>query len=621
MSETLSSWLGQALPARQSTPLDQYSESFVVHEGESLHFSFRTWADWPNADRAALITVRVEDSDGNEVEIPEWPSISRRHGQYKYVAPGSEYSPARTGLSVLVPAGGVTLTLTGRAWRREVTTSLAGPPAVTRTDRPGAGWRERLGSFTRLEPGTSALTVEIRRLSGESKKGALRAAVEFIDEDFGPLLPAFGQPVDRANGTVTTFTADPQEPERYTAQMDIPEGATHIRWRFAKDEGTVSLHGAPQIDCEVRERDTLDDFLADLRDGQPLILIDSTAPPLGSGTITIRPNNLANMYASFGIAVISVGFGRLRGNRRRQSEYIFQAGREEMEDVVAAVAGQGRKRRCIYVCSSFASTLAVGRTDFLKMHSWSVLYEIRDNMEEFNRVGYSKWYSPPSEVLQCLKSDKISTVSPGLAAKVAAIAPGCEAVVSPNAIMTRFVEASVPMRDLELVEERRLQGIVGYVGHLTDAWFDWHRYLYAASQLPSTRFELVGPGVPEYIKLPSNVTYYGAVKQDELAAIAQRWAVGVIPFIDSPLTLGVDPNKLFEYCAWGLRTVSARMGSIDDCPTAVTYSSAGTFVSEIERALARPWLQEELDAAAEFLTHSTWRTRAVQTLELMGMHL
>lgn len=359
--------------------------------------------------------------------------------------------------------------------------------------------------------------------------------------------------------------------------------------------------------------------MQDLAEGQSLVLIDSTAPPLGSGTITIRPNNLANMYASLGIAVISVGFGRLQGNRRRQSPLVFQAGREEIEDVVAAVAAEGGMRQCVYVCSSFASTLAVGRSDLLKMNGWKVLYEIRDNMEEFNRVGYSKWYSPSSEVLQCLKSDQITTVSPALAAKVSAIAPGRSAVVSPNAIMSRFIDSSLSMRDLELVESRRAQGVVGYVGHLTDAWFDWHRFLYAAAQLPSTRFELVGPGIPNYISLPSNVTHLGAVKQDELAEIGLRWSVGLIPFIDSPLTLGVDPNKLFEYCAWGLRTVSARMGSIDDCPTAVTYDSAEAFVAEIERALATPWSQEELDAASTFLETSSWRTRALQTLDLMGV--
>ena len=39
------------------------------------------------------------------------------------------------------------------------------------------------------------------------------------------------------------------------------------------------------------------------------------------------------------------------------------------------------------------------------------------------------------------------------------------------------------------------------------------------------------------------------------------------------------------------------MGSIDDCPTAVTYDSADGFVAEIEKALTTPWSQQELDAA------------------------
>lgn len=620
MAETLSTWFSEPLVEPDDSLLEEYSESFVVHEGEWVQTTFSTWADWPNIDRAALITVRVDDAQGNEIAVPDWPSVSPRLGQYKYVEPGSRFSPGRTRIAVTIPAGGVRLHLAGRPWRRGVTTFLAKPRSLQRTDGPDSSWRDRLGSFRELEPGTVAATVTTTIIGGGGKAEERRAALHFVRDDFGPLLPAFGQTVDRVNGAVTKFVKDPSEPRRYVAQFPVPEGATHLRWSFAgPDAEQIATVGEPTVECTTFAGDTLQDFVADLAEGQSLVLIDSTAPPLGSGTITIRPNNLANMYASMGIAVISVGFGRLQGNRRRQSPLVFQAGREEIEDVVALVAAEGRARQCVYVCSSFASTLAVGRSDLLKMNGWQVLYEIRDNMEEFNRVGYSKWYSASSEVLQCLKSDQITTVSPALAAKVAAIAPGRRAVVSPNAIMSRFIDGSVSMRDLELVEDRRAQGIVGYVGHLTDAWFDWHRFLYAAARLPSTRFELVGPGIPNYISLPSNVTHLGAVKQDELAKIGLRWSVGLIPFIDSPLTLGVDPNKLFEYCAWGLRTVSARMGSIDDCPTAVTYDSADGFVAEIERALATPWSQEELDAASTFLAASSWQARAIQTLDLMGV--
>lgn len=620
MASTLSEWFGAALDVEEDTPLDRYTETLAVHAGETVHVAFATWADWPNVERAALITLRVEDDNGREVSMDGWGSVSPKVGPFRYVEPGSRLSPGRTHLTVTIPEGGCVLRLAGRSWVRGVRTFLAHPRTLQRWDNPAAGWREKLGAFTKLEPGTTSVSIRATLVGGDSSIDERRTAVEFVTDSVGPRLPAQGQTVDRANGAVTKFVRDPESPRDFIADVPVPEGATHMRWRWASpDADQIQTVGSPVVECVTAPRDTLADFLEDLDDEQTLVLIDSTAPPLGSGTITIRPNNLANLYASLGVAVISIGFGRLRGNRRRQAPLIFQAGREEMESVVAQVADQGRRRRCVYVCSSFASTAAVGRTDMLKMYDWSVLYEIRDNMEEFNRVGYSKWYSAPSEVLQCLKSDRISTVSPALAAKVAAIAPGRKAVVSPNAIMSHFIDASVPMRDLALVEERRRAGVVGYVGHLTDAWFDWHRFLYAATQLASTRFELVGPGIPNYISLPPNVTYLGAVKQTELAQIAQRWAVGVIPFVDSPLTLGVDPNKLFEYCAWGLRTVSARMGSIDECPTAVSYETAEAFVAEIERALATPWSQEELDAAAEFLTVSSWRTRATQTLDLMGV--
>lgn len=616
---TVTEWLRAGLE-NPGLPIDQWGQDYSVHEGEKFDLRVTTWSDRPNIDKAALLVFRVEDQFGNEVTLDDPFARSTAVGYYRYVVTGNSVDPATTTLSLTIPSGGRRLFVAGHKWRNDTQTLMLGEEAIHRADAPGASWREALDSFTGVPEGTVEMTVHQRLENLRKADKEHRARLEFVNSQTGLLLPEHGQRVDSRHGSYTTFTRDETRgPDNYTATFRVPEGTTHVRWRFPSQK--VWSLAKPEISVLAHHRDTLDNFMNDLDDGQMLILIDSTAPPLGSGTITIRPNNMANMYASLGIGVISVGFGRLQGNRRRQAEHIFQAGREEMDSVIARVARESERRRCIYICSSFASTTAVGRTDVLKLHGWDVLYEIRDNMEEFNRVGYSQWYSSGAEILQCVKSDRITAVSPALAEKMTAIAPGVQVVVSPNAIMRRFVDGSVDMRKIESVEARRLSGRIGYVGHLTEAWFDWHRFLLAAEALSTNEFEIVGPGLPEYIELPPNVTYLGPKKQDELAVLAQRWSVGIIPFIDSPLTLGVDPNKLFEYVAWGMRTVSARMGSIEDCPTAVAYDSDESFVEALRDALHRPWSQTELDAANAFLNESTWDARARQTLALLEVEL
>ncbi|MDO4717569.1 MAG: hypothetical protein Q4B08_08400 [Propionibacteriaceae bacterium] len=400
----------------------------------------------------------------------------------------------------------------------------------------------------------------------------------------------------------------------------LPEGTRSVTVTPFKARKEAAVSAYLSIASRGAKADSLAAFLTELPDGAPLILIDSTAPALGSGLITIRPNNLTMQYSAMGYGVVSVGYGSLQGMERRPGPLIYQAPRAEFERVVATVAGEIKHRRCLYVCSSFPSAQAVAALDTLSGHGWRTLYEIRDDMEEFKRVGYSQWYTAESETLICQRADHITTVSPALSAKARTLSGNrANPVTIPNAIHEHYIEKAAPLRTLEVVEAKRRTGIVGYVGHLTEAWFDWDFFLNCAERLPQTPFEIIGLGLPERITLPSNVLFHGPKKQHELQSFTQGWAVGLIPFKKSPLTRGVDPNKLFEYCAWGMRTVSADMGSIAECPTARSYSTFDEMLSAVKDALSKTWTQHELDHAEAYLRASTWRNRAERTLEVVGL--
>jgi glycosyltransferase involved in cell wall biosynthesis len=158
---------------------------------------------------------------------------------------------------------------------------------------------------------------------------------------------------------------------------------------------------------------------------------------------------------------------------------------------------------------------------------------------------------------------------------------------------------------------------VGYVGHLTPAWFDWNKVNRLAERMPEVTFEIIGHGLPDHLKLPENVRFLGHKTHDELLDIVPDWQVALIPFVPSPLTFGVDPNKIYEYLALGLRTVTADMGAVRACPSTWVYTSFEGLEQSVREALCRPFSADELEQMEDFLARSTWRQRAEAMLAIM----
>lgn len=239
-------------------------------------------------------------------------------------------------------------------------------------------------------------------------------------------------------------------------------------------------------------------------------------------------------------------------------------------------------------------------------YGWPTLYDVRDDWQEFSKVGQAAWYSEAAERYIANNCDTVMCVSRPLVEKLRAWAPGRPVHLSPNAYDTAFLAPGYERAPTD-------PPVVGYFGHLTASWFAWDDLAEIARALPRFRFEIIGHGEPDDLRLPDNVELLGKKTHPEICAIAARWSVAIIPFKMSRLADGVDPIKIYEYFSLGLPVVSFRMPQIDDYPYTTTVESVADFVAALERAAA-----SEPDPAIlqEFLRENTWQHRADQILRL-----
>ena len=156
---------------------------------------------------------------------------------------------------------------------------------------------------------------------------------------------------------------------------------------------------------------------------------------------------------------------------------------------------------------------------------------------------------------------------------------------------------------------------IGFIGVLSE-WIDFELLEKVAQHFPRTELCIVGPvvkscrGQIKRLKAYPNVSLIGLVPYQRLPFYLARLKVGLIPFNHSQLTFSVNPNKLYEYAAFGIQIVST------DFSTDVTQyfdkiriaENHDQFLQQVEKALLRrPVLDRSLLKIAE---ENTWQQKA-----------
>lgn len=246
--------------------------------------------------------------------------------------------------------------------------------------------------------------------------------------------------------------------------------------------------------------------------------------------------------------------------------------------------------------------------DSFRRNGWRIVYDCRDDWEEFAKIGMARWFDAEVERMVVSSVDRTFCVSSPLVEKMQRLVPGSDAELMPNAVESDFLPAGY-CRDSD-----RSPRVVGYFGHLSAAWFDWEAFAEIALSRPEYQFEVIGHSAPEGLNLPANVTLLGPKPWQELHRYAARWSVAIIPFRMGLLSDGVDPIKIYEYLAFGLPVVSFLMPQISQYPYTTTVDSVVDFCLALDRACKEVPQRKVID---EFIAKNTWEVRVDRLLSVL----
>jgi glycosyltransferase involved in cell wall biosynthesis len=163
--------------------------------------------------------------------------------------------------------------------------------------------------------------------------------------------------------------------------------------------------------------------------------------------------------------------------------------------------------------------------------------------------------------------------------------------------------------------QRRRLGRIVYVGAL-DSWFDWRTIQALARALPEVQLLLAGPIRMDvsWARGFTNILLPGAVDPEEVPRLLCESDVGIIPFVDSPLTRSIHPVKLYEYFAAGLPVVASNLDEIRRIGSpAVLARSEAEWVEGVQAA----WAGHRRDEVLAFAARHDWSARFATLTEFL----
>jgi len=240
----------------------------------------------------------------------------------------------------------------------------------------------------------------------------------------------------------------------------------------------------------------------------------------------------------------------------------------------------------------------------LRGKGYTIAYDVMDEWQEFFKSGQAPWYEKQVEEQLVLQSDMVCAVAPALVEKFACIRD--DVLLIGNG----YSEDVIGQENRGIAQPIGSNAIIGYFGHLTDAWFDWKLVFDLAARYKAVRFEIIGYGEPQWVRDQlgdtENVRLIGKVHPSELSNYVQHWSAGIIPFVEGQLSLAVDPIKIYEYIFFGLPVFVTGIQHLKTYP-GVVCAKRDEALNQFASLLGKR--QVDIEQVEEFLAATTWTAR------------
>jgi hypothetical protein len=577
--------------------------------------------------KAAVAVVTFMDPAGAELPGP-YPDLSHHDeiGWHQLLPAGPPDAPAEFTLKVTAPEGANRVRIVLRAFRKHPI-ALPEPPV----------WHE-LGlslsavfTFNAVSNRVYAFEGRAYSRAGARKNGG-KVFVTFTDAA-GMELPGPYQGLRFAEGAGhhgDFAVGPPDAPAPFGFKVAAPEGACSARIALQPwQKSTAVLAEAPvwrELCPAPREQSRLllgkwHALLA--RHGRsghkPIVIISSGTKAIGDNHRANRSMRFAIEFADLGCSTIYVYYRHdpLMALPAEIRSNMVQIPNDVFHSLVSDLAACNTPHPRLFLCS-IADFHAVHEIGVFKHFGWSTIYEARDDWEEFHAAGAGRWYHHLFERYLCQHADRVVAVSPVLCRKMITLGAFPETThLIPNGTTRAFIDQAraqqARRRERPYASERP---VVGYFGHLTAAWFDWNLFLATAAARPQLSFEVIGYDPPADLNLPANLKLLGPRSHEEIIELTEKWALAIIPFKLGKLSRAVDPIKIYEYLALGLKCVACPMGQLDRYPLTFLYKAEDQFGATLEQALRYVPSADDWQRVDRLVERASWEQRVQEILDL-----
>jgi len=422
-----------------------------------------------------------------------------------------------------------------------------------------------------------------------------------------------------------------ERPFEFNFNVELPKQAAQIRiiysgWQykgsFSPPEHDLQFVESRKQQIERCRKAVSQQVKLANASNETITVITSTTKPIGTFGRLNRPQMMAAANADLGNLTCYVYYrfandasiGEI--NIKNDTQSFIQIPSDIFHEIANEFASVKESVKKILLVS-IPDAPNVLLTGIFQEAGWKTIYECRDDWEEFKKEGVGKWYEPQFERYLCLNCDVITAVSPFLKRKLEILSNRrVEVSIIPNATTQEFIKLASPYRRNRLQSPSKTsKKVVGYFGHLTEAWLDWELLFTFAKNHPDIQLDMIGFGGPEILPGLENLHIRGPYDHHQLPEETKEWDIAIIPFRIGALAQAVDPIKVYEYAALGIPTVSAPMGNLESLPFVHIYQNSVEFSKCIEAAFNDSKTGKHNKEFMSRIYSASWQTRMQDTLD------